>query len=689
MRALDFYGAPPHDPEIEDPLAGCFNYQPKEPLTAPGTECGFLEVPVRRRDGSGFYTYLQCKHRKLVGGKYVYCRFRPRSDHFKDGGHVHKIRDVQITLEQMMGQQRDALFDVANSPCPELYRALAHFAARANVALERAISPEMFDIIWTAASWCFRNANNPAYSGLAARQIFRQISRRTLRSLILRTADDLLVERLRLISQHRYCSVLLDAGTVRQNHWLDFILKIGTLEVPFEVHLTDNLDTSGYRGKALDVLEKLKERGIMVSAFIGDGLPCQVHALNGRHHESFQKVTNLPDKQWQRIIFSPCWVHRVQLVYKHIYKTDKAEGGEFSANIDRIHQIASRLRKWDARRQMGRVCPSPIETRWLYCFDISQFIYRTRFVTKRFLERSDTPELAAAVSQAVHIMKLLEPLKSLTTELSHSESRLGLVFPLLREAHKRLRSLEFPDDTPYARIAELLARELITVTLSSYEGPWLVTAYLLTPQGKAEYAPATMTRLKPVTTTLPDLVSHLLSNPENVSHAEGPVPVAEQIEEDEEEEHPEDESPDPEIESTSDIPSDVSPTALRSQGRLQAWGRLGMQRLAGNMKYPAETAVRQMMNFLLSDITTVPNWETFQDDRPEVMWNLIMNEALHDWRHLARIAERIACIPSSEVPCERAFSLQGYVQTKRNCRSGSDLLTARLVHVMVDNRADD
>lgn len=681
MSATD--NTTPAAQEIEDPLAGCFDYQPGTPLTGPGTECGFLEVPVRRKDGSGFYTYLQCKYRHLADGKYVYCKFRPRIDHFKNGRHEHKIPERQRRLEELMtGATDNPLQEIAASPCPDFYDALAHFAASANISLEHAICPQIFNVIWTAANWCLRNASNPAFANMPARHIFRRVSRRTLRALIIRTADHLLADKLRILSQQTYVSVILDAGTVRHNHWLDFIIKSGSLEVPFGSHLIDNLDTAGYCEQAITLLGKLERHGIQVSTFVGDGLPCQVHALNGRHVECFQKRRNLPNPQWQRIIFSPCWVHRVQLVYKHVYKKSQRDGTRFAGVIDALHQIASKLRKPDGRKALGRVCPAPVETRWLYIYDVAKYIYEASKCVHRFLTNRDDAALADNIGDCVHILQLLEPLRSLTNELSASDVRLGQVFPLVRAAYDRLRELQFPEDKPiYSTARDELADELLAVTIRSYEGPYLVTAYLLTPEGKAEYSPSTMSSVPTTKTTLPQIFRPAAAEEETDGTSQVRSPDTDSATE--EEEAPEQQE-EPEIEPSADIQIAAGQALyLHDKAKLHRWGRMGMDQFSENMRYPKDRAVQQFLAYLTTDITQIPNWEVLTSGRHEMIWSLIMTEALPDWQYLARVAERIASIPASEVSCERSFSLRGYIQNKRNERSGEDLLQARLVHIMV------
>lgn len=671
-----------------DPFAGCLPYIPTKRLTDPGTEYGFLEVPKPRSDRSGYYTYLQCKYRSLIGGTYVYCHYCPRRDHFGTGKHVHKIPKRQRTLQEMLSTSDVDTDDLTNAPCPELYEALAKYAARANVALEKVVGPDMWNIIITVADWTLRNASELKAQGKQPIQIFRPITRRTLRKLILKTANSVTAEKLRLIKQHRYATILMDAGQVRRNHWLDFIVKIGRLEAPFDVKLIPSLDTAGYREQALRILSLLRDRGVQICAFVGDGLLSQVHALNGRHDECFQKLKTLPDPQWKRIIFSPCWVHRVQLTYRHIYKQSKDAKTDFAALIDGFHVLASRLRKYDARVDFARVCPAPVETRWLYIFDVAEFVFKLRHAICDFLDRKGEGGLCSVVNEAVNLMKLLEPFRSLTLELSGVDARICDVFPLVRLTEERLYALEFQsDEIDFGEIRDSMAEELLRVTLGSYEGPMLVAAHLLRPEGKKEYSENSMAIMKVKEHVLPNLIEEVLRiNAESTNrqatllHGESLPDSVTDLEEEEDIPDEITECPE-EVVEASGIAGNPSLASLRDKGKLLTWGKLGIRRLAGDMQYPVDGAVSQFIKFLRSDISTIPNYEVFDDENCELIWNLIMEEGLHDWVQLARIAERIVCIPASEVPCERAFSLQGYIQTKRNERSKPDLLVAKLVHI--------
>ena len=129
---------------IHDPFAGCFDYVPAVPLTAPGTEYGFLEYHKPRK-GNGTYLHYQCKFRKVVNGAYVYCRFHPRNDHFGTGHHKHRFAIPQPRIDSIFSretdspqEQSDGIQSILRSPCRKIYEAIAVFAARANIALEKA-----------------------------------------------------------------------------------------------------------------------------------------------------------------------------------------------------------------------------------------------------------------------------------------------------------------------------------------------------------------------------------------------------------------------------------------------------------------------------------------------------------------------------------------------------------------------
>ena len=127
-----------------DPLAGCQVVEHLATLTGPGTEYGFIEVPRRRKDLSGWYYYYQCRFRKVVRGRYVYCTFCPRSDHFTDGHHTHKIKSRQQSLTEMMIRApEESPSPLEHSPHIEIYDAPASFAADANLSLQKAVGPKM------------------------------------------------------------------------------------------------------------------------------------------------------------------------------------------------------------------------------------------------------------------------------------------------------------------------------------------------------------------------------------------------------------------------------------------------------------------------------------------------------------------------------------------------------------------
>ena len=99
------------------------------------------------------------------------------------------------------------------------------------------------------------------------------------------------------------------------------------------------------------------------------------------------------------------------------------------------------------------------------------------------------------------------------------------------------------------------------------------------------------------------------------------------------------------------------------------------------MKRPeAVRAWNQLYAFLNRALKDVPRY-TLLPSGMEVFWNA--NSEIGEFSDIARVAERVVIIPASEISCERAISLQGYIQTKYNGRSGTDLLTAKLAHLCI------
>ena len=668
----------------------------RDPIpTGTGTETGFFiyNVPRNRR---GTYKMVRCRCYRMANDVKLLCKYDIRWDHWLESGRqtmadktshsknavtepglgAHKHTFEAFTIEEAISRPISTKLK-----CPEMYEKLAIFGAKTNIALDKLVSREFFDIIYTAGDYLLSQQRRNPSTPIHASEELKKIGVDRIRELVISTSDAKVTEALRKLALKKFVCICLDAGQVRRRHWLDFIVCHGETEVPFDIQDTENLDATRYKARAVAMLQKLREYHVHVACFVGDGLQAQINALDSTLSTSFQKSytkSELRYNEFRKIMFFPCWIHRIQLVYRHVDARSKRDETFFHETVKLMHRLATRLRKTDAQKAIGSLCPAPIETRWLFSYDIAVFIQEHRTTIRDFLSSTEDLPLTDAIGPAYHIMNLLEPLRALTLVLSEKGRRACDVLPYVSQAYERLKAVEVPDH--WRTIKTQMIDELKTLTVRSTEGSMLITAYYMTLQGKYAFMPQSLDNsdgIEAPRSFLPNIHEH----PETIrfqsDQLANRVGADDEPDSDSDDEtHTEDtQSPDTEEAPADPIQSLVPRSGLNRhiEVGLRQWG-VRMQMDSGRVT----RALNQLWAFLNEPVTDIPFYGLWLTG-DEAVWNA--NSAGGPYGDLAEIAERVVIIPASEVSCERAISLQGYIQTKRNARSKPDLLTAKLAHL--------
>ena len=686
-----------------------------------GTEAGFCKFR-RPRSDRGFYDVMRCRCCREVNGTRYLCKYELRQDHWEEnfsrgwviqagrkrrglGAHSHEW--PQPGLETFL-QERPVRPSV-NLACPALYEKMAVFAAQRNIALDKIVSREFFEIIWAAGDFMIQaQRNGLVLAENTTSDFLKKVGVDRIRQLMITTSEHKVTEALEEFSTKKYVCVCLDAGQVRRRHWLDFIVCHGHKEVPFDIQDTGNLDTKQYCLRAVSLLQKLHALDIRVACFVGDGLPAQVNALDSMKPTSFQRSFRLEQlggiAEFRKVMFFPCWIHRIQLVFKHVYANSKQEGTYFHQLVDNLHLLASRLRKPDVSRILGLVCPAPIETRWLFSYDVARFVWNHIHKIREVLG-TESKTFDLAIGASYHLHKLLAPLRALTLALSRKGALACEVFPLVQSALRALRRIETSDELKPFR--DEIIEDLMNQTIQSPQGDMLIAAFYMTLSGKDDYRPSTvqnrlgitaprirLPELDPDSTAQADILSQKLvgleeedqADPEGIQQEPIVEDARDSSDDDDEIPLPGEETPGTQPEAEPRAAAVALPEAI--EGRYALAGidtrvERGVLAWAKRARVKREEAVRawnQLYAFLNRGIKQIPRY-TLLSSGPETFWN--SNSDCGEFMEIAKIAERVVIIPASEISCERAISLQGYVQTKYNGRSGTDLLTARLAHLCI------
>ena len=426
-----------------------------------GTECGFWKHKKMNK------IYFQCAYYEEYQNEVMFCHYDKRKDHHEacHGQHKHDIKQKRKCgpLDQ----------HVVRSIKPEsierIYETIGHYVAVSNSSISSGSSQELFNIIYAAIEYIKKNHLDIYTTPL--NQIIPKCGPERIRNTIIRTAEEIRTKTIHSIQSSDYISICLDAGTIGNRHFVDFVLSSRGKTFPLEIVDVGNLDSEGYANLALQILDKDILKNVKISAFVGDSLPAQVKGLHPLSKKSFQKRKET-DIEKRKILFIPCTNHRLQNAFKKSYREDP----KMKIVTDSIHSLSISLRKPSAVSVLHSVCPNPIETRWLYVYDVAYYIY---------VHRQDIlSKLNIVISDDIYsFLMIIAPIRSVMNILGKESTCLPDVYPLIQKLIQILKELDIKD---WNDSINCLIHNIEYYTISSKEGSLYLLSYALTPRGRSD-----------------------------------------------------------------------------------------------------------------------------------------------------------------------------------------------------------
>ena len=170
----------------------------------------------------------------------------------------------------------------------------------------------------------------------------------------------------------------------------------------------------------------------------------------------------------KRIIYIPCICHRLDNAYKYHASHDETLKN-IVENIKSYPRILN-----DHIEEIGAKCPLAVSTRWIYDFDILNFIIKHQNKTKSFITLDETE---------VHLFDILFVFKSLIKICENPNTRFWRAFFYLERGIRALEELSY-NGNPFAAGFKV---SLENYTLKSEEGGMWVLGYLLTKYGHNDF----------------------------------------------------------------------------------------------------------------------------------------------------------------------------------------------------------
>lgn len=463
------------------------------------------------------------------------------------------------------------------------------------------------------------------------------------------------------------------------------ILLSGQKKTTFSIFVKDtrSLNASGYADLALECLknERLLKLQNKIVCFIGDGLRAQTAGLDPKSGESFQHRNGIGD--FSKILFSPCFNHRIQNSFKKTYREMKL----FRDIVKKINIVAIFLRKPAQVKILKRVCPEPIVTRWQYIFNICIFIEKNLEKIKSIIELQESHKYDIDFDLELFI-KIIHPLRSATIVLSTNKCCLSDVYPIIMEVLQQYEKLKLEcSEDKYVEIIDALIENIKYYTITSPQQSFLMLSYILTPQGRSDLYERDNKKKPENEETyitfqkkqLPDLLSN--QSKENNNDEINIDSLIDIIEEEEKEQSDKDDffshhDDDEELEQTSEKRSTYE-ICRDSIEKLIKYLKINI--------FEQHNLYQRLREWINMPHNEIPFFELIDNcENSVVIWEEIIkteSDIYKKWKALADIALRLNAIAATETNCERTISLQGFIAKDRAQRAKPDLLNARLIHL--------
>lgn len=606
--------------------------------------------------------WAKCAERDEYGRQ---CLFQKRLDQLKDQikkGIIHKCNFSEAkssnTLELYAEDAKESFILEQ-----DIRECIIKLIGRLNLSLNVGTSNEMHNLITTCIKYGIEIGKQNRKSCDIA-NYYHKTNRETLKQLLIDVANKEHKTIMSHFSLYPYCSIAIDEGTTKRLKQLVFNVENSSTKFkpyPCLSLCIEGLDTDNYINEIEHGFQNISNYKIRIGNVIVDGSKAQLKALHYIVHES-KKF-----KWTRRLIITPCLCHRIQNALKMAIKNNK----NLERIIKSIHDISAKCLEMTSL--IGHVCPTHVSTRWIYDYNIAEFILKHQAKINEL--KIDIP------SDLKELKDSLEITKALTIIFEDPHTSLGSAYIIIEHAIFALEELSETN-----KYAKTIMNYLKKYTIDSDCGGQLLTAYLLTPKGHSDFykrlaEPSNIQRKgyinefyvkrTPESDEIEEIIDILTEEGVNkILEAEG-----NEIIEEEEEGEP---FPMGQVEErTYDIIDDVFHITYSIDFRK-------------GLLQPAYQFITDWANQFLVDLTErkhfISVFHTFVS-QPFPDLAVIDNGNRYDWLDLrtnpelsllSDLALRLESSGCSEASCERTISAQRLILSSRRLRSSKKLLDSRL-----------
>ena len=390
------------------------------------------------------------------------CSFRKRIDHLCSqikNGVIHQCDFTKPinTLDKFCTHYKSS-GTISESQIDEK---LAYLIGRNNLPLGFCSSKELMDLINTSIQYGISLKNK----GINKIEQYKSPSRDVIRNILIQQCNKDHRQIMRKFSEMTYVSISIDEGTTEKIKFLDFCLEnpfYNSKPYPAHTSIMNGLKTVDYIEEISKGLKNLSKYKINVCSIIADGSLSQTKAIN-------YIISHSKDSNIRSILLIPCLCHKIQNAFLCAIRNNS----DLQSIINEIHNISKQC--IDNADVIGATCPSHVNTRWIYDYEIVQFIIRFKDIVSKYSKIPDCID---------ELEKCLKVLKILIKKFENPKSMIGDAFALIEDGIEALNEL----DKRQNKFAKNIGYYLHAYTFGTDDiNGLLMTAYILTPNGRKDF----------------------------------------------------------------------------------------------------------------------------------------------------------------------------------------------------------
>ena len=417
--------------------------------------------------------YVSCLATKVIQGMKVSCSYRKRFDHHKKNCEEGKFHICSWTEDNGRNGITNYFIppnkDNIQFTEDELKRRLAILLAQKNISIDTGASIEFYKFIVYCIAYGINITAKQESIIKQAENSYRHFKETAIRNSIIEAAHSIKKEVIENFRRFDYCSLAIDEGATYGQKNVVFNLENPLAHIdPFPVCILPitNTKAGGYVEVISQAFDEISNYNIKIGSCICDGNLAQKKAFSYTWKKSLRFFKSA---RWlKEVIFIPCLCHKLNNAYKMTILHNPVIQGI----IEEIRNIGELSRK--NKDQLGITCPSFVTTRWIYDFEIIQFILHNQEKISLF---SEIPENIDQLQDVLAIFR------TLVTIFEDPKTPFYKGFIILERSQTNFKELIDNGN----QFAQYFYDSFLEYTLHSPDSGLWVLGYLLTESGHDDF----------------------------------------------------------------------------------------------------------------------------------------------------------------------------------------------------------